>query len=165
MILALFRKEEALAEALHHLRDAHLGPLKTYTPAPLQDEPVVSPIPLIILIAGLLGAAASLALQTYSYTVAYPFPIGGQPQFAWPSFVPTVFENGVLVAIVAGFAAFMLINRMPRLYEPIDEADVMREVSRDGWVVAVCSKDVGALDHACRILRELNPEQIEEIAE
>ncbi len=159
MILALFRQEKALAEALRHLREAQVDPLETYTPAPLRDEQVVSPIPLIILVAGLLGAAASLALQTYAYTLAYPFPIGGRPQFAWPSFLPTVFENAVLVAIAAGFAAFMLINRMPRLYEPIDEAEVMRQVSRDGWIVAIRSTD----EEGLRILRALNPERIEEI--
>lgn len=164
MILALFRKEDRLTEALRHLREAHVGPLETYTPAPLQDEPAVSPIPAIILLAGLLGAAASLGLQTYSYTLAYPFPIGGRPQFAWPSFIPTVFENAVLVAVAAGFVAFMLINRLPRLYHPIDEADVMREVSRDGWVVAIQTNDAGVLDHARRILQGLNAERIEEIA-
>ncbi|HEX3348272.1 MAG TPA: DUF3341 domain-containing protein [Acetobacteraceae bacterium] len=164
MMLALFRDEANLAEALRHLRAARIGPLETYTPAPLRDEALTSPIPVIILAAGLIGATASLALQTYSYTVAYPFPIGGRPQFAWPSFLPTVFENAVLVAIAAGFAAFMLINRMPRLYEPIDEADVTREVSRDGWVVAIRSGDNAVLDHARRILHGVGVERIEEVA-
>jgi hypothetical protein len=75
-----------------------------------------------------------------------------------------VFENAVLVAIAAGFAAFMLINRMPRLYEPIDEADVTREVSRDGWVVAIRSGDNAVLDHARRILHGVGVERIEEVA-
>jgi hypothetical protein len=162
MILGLFRKEDRLQEALHRLREAGVGPLETYTPAPLEDEPALSPVPIIILVAGLLGAAASLALQTYSYTIAWPFPIGGRPQFAWASFVPTVFENAVLVAIVAGFIAFLAVNRMPRLYDPIDEADAMREVSRDGWVVAIRGKDG---NQARRILETLHPDLIEEIAE
>jgi hypothetical protein len=162
MILGLFRKEDQLLEALRRLREAGIGPLETYTPAPLHDEPALSPIPVIVLVAALLGAAASLALQTYSYTIAYPFPIGGRPQFAWVSFVPTVFENAVLVAIATGFVAFMVVNRMPRLYDPIDEADAMREVSRDGWAVAVRGKDG---DHARRLLEAMNPDMIEEIAE
>jgi hypothetical protein len=165
MMLALFRHEAGLAEALRHLRDAHVGPLETYTPAPLQDEPALSPIPVIILLAGLLGAAASMGLQAYSSILAYPFPVGGRPQFAWASFIPTAFENAVLLAVAAGFVAFLLINRLPRLYEPIDEADVMREVSRDGWVVAIKSADAHVVDHARTILVGLRPERIEEIAE
>jgi hypothetical protein len=163
MILGLFRREDQLSEALRRLREAGVGPLETYTPAPLQDQSEVSPLPVVILVAALLGAVASLALQTYSYTVAYPFPIGGRPQFAWPSFLPTVWENAVLMAVVTGFVAFMVVNRMPRLYEPIDEAEAMREVSRDGWVVAVLGKDAGNLDHARRILETLEAEAIEEI--
>ena len=38
MIVALFRTENALSHALHRLRDARIGPLETYTPAPLRDE-------------------------------------------------------------------------------------------------------------------------------
>lgn len=164
MMLVLFRKEELLADALGRLRRAGIGPLETYSPAPLRHEQALSPIPVIILLAAIIGAVASLALQSYSYTIAYPFPIGGRPQFAWPSFLPTMFENAVLVAVATGFVAFMLINRMPRLYEPIDEADIMREVSRNGWVVAVCSEDAGTLDHARNILHALGPERIEEVA-
>lgn len=165
MMLVLFRGEEPLMHAVHRLRTAGIGPLETYTPAPPKDEPVFSPIPVIILLAALLGALASLGLQTYSYTLAYPFPIGGRPQFAWPSFLPTVFENAVLVAIAAGFVAFMVINRLPRLYEPIDEADAMREVTRDGWVVAIRSNDIGILTQARRVVHGLHPERIEELAE
>jgi hypothetical protein len=165
MILGLFRREDRLLEALRHLRDAGLGPLETYTPAPLHEEPALSPIPVIILVATLLAATASLALQTWSSAVAYPFPIGGRPQFAWASFLPTVFENAVLIAIVTGFVAFMVVNRMPRLYEPVDEADAMREVSRDGWVVAMRGTDAASRDQARRILETLNAEMIEEIAE
>ena len=36
MIVALFRTENALSHALHRLRDARIGPLETYTPAPLR---------------------------------------------------------------------------------------------------------------------------------
>ena len=139
MMLAMFEHEAGLSHALERLREAEVGPLETYTPAPLQDAAEASPVPLIILAAGLLGAAGSFALQSYSGEVAYPFEVGGRPLFAWASFVPTVFENGVLIAIVAGLMAFMVINRMPRLYDPVDEWDAMRRASRDRWFVQVAS--------------------------
>ena len=100
-------------------------------------------------------------MQTYAYTLAYPFPIGGRPQFAWPSFVPTVFENAVLVAIVAGFVAFMAVNRLPRLYDPIDEAELMRQASQDGWIVAVRSEDAATLRDARALLSDLGAARIE----
>ena len=155
MIVALFREEESLIDAVGRLRAAGIDAVETYTPAPLRDAPRTSPVPVIVLLGGLIGAFASLGLQTYAYTLAYPFPIGGRPQFAWPSFTPTVFENAVLVAIVSGFVAFMLVNRLPRLYDRIDEADLMRQASQDGWIVAVRSTDEPTLRHAHALLEEL----------
>ncbi len=164
MIVALFRTENALSHALHRLRDARIGPLETYTPAPLRDERVFSPIPMVILAAGLFGAAASFALQAYSSIVAYRFDIGGRPPFAWPSFTPTVFENAVLVAIGAGFAAFMIVNRLPKLYDPVDEAAAMRRASGDGWVLCLRNEDSGIAAHARALLDELDPASVEEVS-
>ena len=163
MILAMWAEEEGLARALARLREARIGPLETYTPAPLAGEPTGSPIPLVILLAGLLGAAASFALQTYSFEVAYPFDVGGRPQFAWASFIPTVFENAVLVAVAAGFAAFMLINHLPLLYDPVDESDAMRRATRDRWFLQVRSADPAVLAQARDLLGGLHPVTVEEL--
>lgn len=163
MILAMWAEEHGLSQALACFRDARIGPLETYTPAPLQDEPTTSPIPFIILAAGLLGAVASFGLQTYSFTVAYPFDIGGRPQFAWASFIPIAFENAVLIAIVAGFAAFMLINRLPRLYDPVDESDAMRRATRDRWFLQVATEDPAVLARAHALLDGLHPVSVEEL--
>ncbi|WP_428486437.1 DUF3341 domain-containing protein [Rhodopila sp.] len=163
MILAMFTNEDGLARALERFREARIGPLETYTPAPLSGEPTASPIPLIILLAGLFGAAASFGLQTYSFTVAYPFKIGRRPEFAWASFIPTTFENAVLVAIAAGFVAFMVINRLPKLYDPVDESDAMRRASRDRWFLRVTTEDPEVLQGARALLRELHPVSVEEL--
>ncbi len=163
MIVAMFHREDSLVHALERLRSARVGPVETYTPAPLRNEDTASPIPLIILLAGLLGAAASFGLQTYSYTVAYPFPIGGRPNFAWASFIPNAFENAVLIAVAAGFLAFFVINRMPRLHDPVDEAPSLRAASSDGWFLSVRSEEPAVLDQARRLLREAQAARIEEV--
>ena len=106
----------------------------------------------------------ALGCRAYSSTVAYPFDIGGRPHFAWPSFIPTAFENAVLIAVVAGFAAFMVINRMPRLYDPVDEARRMREASSDGWFLPVRSEDAGdAGPRARAVCGAATPIRIEEV--
>ncbi len=163
MIVAMFAGEDGLSRALHRLRKAGIGPLETYTPAPMQDAPTASPIPLIILAAALIGGGASFWLQTWSSTVAYRFDIGGRPQFAWASFVPTVWENAALVAVAAGFVAFMAINGLPRLYHPVDEASSMRRASRDRWVLQVASEDGAVLTRARALLAELDPILVEEL--
>lgn len=163
MIVALFNDQDALRHALHRLREEQIGPLETYTPAPLEGESEQSPIPLIVLLSGLLGAAASFGLQTWSSVVAYPFDVGGRPQFSWPPFIVTAFENAVLVAIVGGFLAYFVINRLPCLYEPVDEAESLRSVSTDGWVLAVQTKKAAPLERARILLRSLNAAHIEDV--
>ncbi len=52
----------------------------------------------------------------------------------------------MLVAISAGFVAFFVINRLPRLYDPVDECDAMRRATRDRWFLQVRSDDPAMLD-------------------
>jgi hypothetical protein len=164
MIVACFRDQAKLSDALAALQGAGIAPVESYTPAPLQDAAVHSPIPFAMLLAGLLGTAASFALQSWSFIVDYPFDIGGRPHFAWPSFIPNAFENGVLLALVTGFAGFLLVNGLPLLHDPVDEADSMRGASADAWVLAVCSDDPSVRARARALLHGLRPDHIEELA-
>jgi hypothetical protein len=159
MIVATFHCEADLGSALARLSAAGIGTVETYTPAPLTGADTASPIPFVIMLAGLLGGAASFGLQVYSATVAYPLNIGGRPMLAWPSFIPTAFENAVLVAIVAGFAGFMIINRMPLLYDPVDEAESLREASGDRWCLSV-DGDPAMLAEARVVLRGARIEDV-----
>ena len=163
MIVATFADADGLAHAQRRCEAARIGPTETYTPAPPPGAATGSPIPLVILCAGLLGAALSFGLQSYSTIIAWRFDIGGRPPLSWPSYIPTTFENAALIALVAGFVGFLAVNRMPRLYDPIDESAGMRRASRDRWVLRIASDDHAVLERAREMLLTLDPVLIEEL--
>jgi hypothetical protein len=160
LIVASFESETGLVEALPRLRG--LGAVETYTPKALTGDDRGSVLPFVVLIAGLVGAGAGFGMQVYANTVGYPVDIGGRPGFSWPAFVPIAFEIGILAAMLAGFFGYLVVNRLPRLYDPVDEAMLMRGASRDRWCVSIRT-DSPVLAHD--LLRTLAAEQVEELPE
>jgi len=159
-IIVAFSTKRQLLDALPALRTAELGEIETYTPAPLERGP--SPLPTVMLIAGLAGAVAGFFLEAFANVAAYPIDIGGRPQFSWPAFIPIAFENGILAAVLAGFFGFFIVNRMPRLYEPVDQCALMRRAMRDLWCVAIRTQEQGRVRE---LLRKYSPIRIEDVPE
>jgi hypothetical protein len=52
-----------------------------------------------------------------------------------------------------------VVNRLPHLYDPVDEAMLMRGASRDRWCVSIRTETP---DRAHDLLRTLAAEQVEE---
>jgi hypothetical protein len=157
-VVASFVSEALLVEALPRLRA--LGVVETYTPKALDDGRPPSFLPLVVLVAGVVGLTCGFGMEVYANVISYPVDIGGRPEFSWPAFIPIAFEIGVLSAVLAGFIAFLVVNRLPRLYDPVDEASLMRGATRDRWCVAIRTESP---DRAHALLRDLSADEVEEL--
>lgn len=166
MILAAFGTEADMIRAVARLREAHLAGIETYSPVAPEDN-LISPaefsrLSRVILGMGLFGAAGMFFLQAYGTTIGYPYIVGGRPNFSWPAYLPATAAFALLLAMGAGFFGFFAANRMPHLYEPVDEVAAFRNAMRAGYFVAVHDKET---EIARAVLEELEPELVKEVEE
>jgi uncharacterized Zn-finger protein len=160
--IASFASERLLREAMARFANDNMEPPRSYTPKQREDAPKGSPLPVVILLAGLLGAAAGFGMQAHANIIGYPLDIGGRPEFSWPSFVPIAFEIGVLCAVLAGVFGYFIAAKLPSLYEAIDEHDAMRRAMRDRFTLAARYGDDEQSRRARAILQDLGGREIEE---
>jgi len=161
-VVAGFGTETAMEQAFARLRAAGIE-TETYTPRAPEQVSGRSLIPLLMLVGGLGGAAGFFFLQCYALIFNYPFDTGGRSLLAWPDFIPLTFEGGILFAMAAGFFGYLAANRLPHLYDPIDEVDGFREASRDTWFVAVRTDDHEQIRRARELVKPLAPVVLAEL--
>lgn len=158
-VVARFHSERHLTEAVRRLKEEGLGAFEVYSPHPVDVAKEGGPkiVPLLTLAAGVAGFLASMALQIYADRVNYVLDIGGRPPNSWPAFIPTAFENGVLCAIVAGFAAFILLA--PKGEDPPVEAAMLDEC----YYLSLSPPDDASLERAHEHFRAAHAEQTIEV--
>jgi hypothetical protein len=145
-LTAEFASAHEALEAVRASRGAGYRRIEAYTPYPVEGLPEAlglrqSPVPLLTLIGGLLGAATGWFLQWYSAVVNYPINSGGRPLYSWPAFVPTTIELGILGACICAFGGALFLSGLPRLRHPMFDTPGFEGASRDRFFVCIRSED------------------------
>ncbi len=145
-LVAEFATALGAAAALHSLAKQGYRGLDAFLPYP--DEQVLdaipaprSPVPIVMLCAGLSGGALAYLIQWWTNAVDWPLHVGGKPVHSVPSMVPIVFETTVLFASFAGIAALFVLARLPRLWHPLFDVPGWESASVDRFWVAVDARD------------------------
>lgn len=157
-VLVELANEEALLEAVRKLRHDGLS-VETYTPWPVEglDEALdlpPSPIPKLVLAAGVCGAVVAWLIQWWTNAVDYPLNVGDRPPHAVPAFVLITFETTVLFAGLTAFVATLLLAGLPRLWHHAFEVDAFKSASIDGFWVEAMTDD---LDRVEALVRDQQP--------
>jgi hypothetical protein len=113
-----------------------------------------SPLPWIVLVTGLTGAALGFTLQWWVHSVAYPLVISGKPNFTWPAFIPITFELGILFAALGAVFGMLGLNQLPMLYHPLFRSKVFERVTDDAFFISIESWDPRFDPSATRTLLE-----------
>ncbi|MBV6513263.1 MAG: DUF3341 domain-containing protein [Ignavibacteriales bacterium] len=146
-VTALFNTPNEIISAAAKTAEKGYTKFDVHTPYPvhgmdraMQLEP--SKLGFITLAFGLSGTGLALMLAYWTMNVDYPMNIGGKPLFAFPAYVPVLFEVTVLLATLAtviGMLTFFF--KFPSNSHPVHDTDFMKAVSLDKFGVIIESED------------------------
>ena len=122
------------------LRAAGVERLDAYTPFGVPeleaalDLPRPRLLPTLVLGAGLSGLAVAFVVLWWTAAVDYLLDVGGRPLVSLPTYIPIMFETGILFAAGAAFFACLFLSGLPTLTQPVTVAGFERTSSDRFWV-------------------------------
>jgi len=168
-LMAEFATPEQLLHAAHQTHDAGYRRIDAFAPFPIEGLAHAvgfhrTRLPLLVLLAGMAGAASGFGLQYYAAVISYPVNVGGRPLNSWPAFVPVTFEVTILFAAAAAVFGMLALNGLPTPYHPVFNVPRFALASRDRFFLCITARDaMFDLELTRRFLLTLNPREVTEI--
>jgi hypothetical protein len=167
-LAAEFDTHEELSRGAEKAYAAGYRNMDAYAPFPIDGLAEAlgkrNRLPLLVLLAGIIGGAGAYYMQWYANMVSYPINIGGRPMHSWPSFVPITFELTVLCAGLTAFFGSLALSGLPRPYHPMFNLPQFERASQDRFFLCIEARD-SAFDpqKTHEFLQSMNPLQVAEI--
>lgn len=170
-LLAQFEDVDSVMKAARHIRDAGYLRWDVHTPFPVHgmDEAMgIRPtiLPWLVLGGGLTGLISGVGLQWYANVFEYPFFVSGKPLVSFPAWIPVIFELTILFASLTAVFGLILLNRLPRLYNPLFKNERFRRVTNDKFFVVLDAADSKFNpERSERMLKDLGATAVEWVEE
>ena len=145
-LLAEYANPGILLKAAKAVHTAGYKHFDTHSPFPIHGMDRAmglgqSKVGYITLGGAICGLALATWLQWWTSAVDYPINISGKPFFAIEPSIPIMFELTVLFSALGAVAGMLLLNGLPRPYNPLFYSSAFKRVTDDAFFLHIAASD------------------------
>ena len=168
-LLAEFPNPRVLLAAARAMHEAGYRHFDTHTPFPIHGMDRAmglgnSKVGFFALMGGATGLVLATWMQWWTSAVDYPINISGKPFFAIEPSIPIMFELTVLFAALFAVGGMLLLNGLPRPYNPLFYSQNFERASDDAFFLYVAASDTKfSAAETAQLLRKLGALNVESL--
>ena len=145
-MLAEFATPADLMHAAEKIRDAGFRRWDVFSPFPIHGMNQAmglknSKVGWFGFIGGVAGYTTGMIMIWWMNAVDYPIAIGGKPMFSPFGAFPPSYELTILFTAFGSIFGMLVLNRLPKLYNPLFKSERFRRATHDGYFMVIETTD------------------------
>lgn len=145
-MLAEYATPADLMHAAEKIRDAGFRRWDVFSPFPIHGMNQAmglknSKVGWFGFIGGVTGYTTGMIMIWWMNAYDYPILVGGKPMFSPYYSFPPSYELTILFSAFGSIFGMLILNRLPKLYNPLFKSERFRRVTHDGFFMVIETTD------------------------